>query len=624
MILLKVLRKTSKKYLIKKPICDDKITNFKLEKSKQIKKLPSNKTNIDNSFICETINKFEEQSGDKKIKYEQDSLDISNVKLTEECFNDEITTNKRQNKFKHDFSFLDKYKNVKNSLDQKKNFIEKNKIFDNEVSKNFVVDNECLKNEKITKTYQIHKCLEKVTKKVSLKSKIDEQFVNQDFSLVDKLSEKDKKLVNNDVNNLDKVCDINTKTAEFLKASNTSVCYSSNNIPKKRSIKNKSIEFDKEPCDKKISVKKEDSKLKIADIVEENYSTCKELSKNIIPSDEKKNLSKALKQNKILPCSKKKIISSNVTKSNKSLTKSITSKDVKIGNEKDIQNNKMKPNFVIKNQEYKLQCGSKMIIKQRLIANPEPIIAIKVNDQTLETNENVKIIIEKESTNYSIILLIEKLDTHLNGTFLFTASNVLGNDESIVKVNMNTNEIKRQIKTKISHIDSTEEKYVKEDEKLELLYFIKTDDLVEIQMLKNNLPLKDSNFNIEKKNEKYVVSVKFKKVSLSDGGEYICRTITKNGETNIKTLIYVDKNDVKEKSQMLMKDEVPKKKKSIPKAIKIPDKINSLYGEPSTKVSNVNITAEIEKNINFENTVNIILNQKRSISSYIKLKIPKP
>uniref|UniRef100_A0AAF5I3S6 Ig-like domain-containing protein n=1 Tax=Strongyloides stercoralis TaxID=6248 RepID=A0AAF5I3S6_STRER len=593
------LRKTSKKYLVIKPYFNNKTINFKLRKTEKTQKLLQHNVNISSETTSEITTKSEISIENKIFESEKSSSSLSNIKSTTNSLKS-TSTNKKQDEVNYE------------PFNNKEKFIEKEKFCKNKVSKDFVLRNENINNEKIDKTYKIYKCYEKITKMLPSMSRISKQSIKQNISLLDKPSTKEKHLLKNKVKDLNKV-DMNVNTSKILEVSNTSVRQIHNNITKKYQIKNKSCEIVKKSKNNKPIEIKDNNDL--TDSIKVNdYDINNELARNVALSVGMKDLTKTSKNNKSLSSNEKEIDNINLTKPVKSLIGKMKKTNINLNDEKLTQNKEVKPNFIIKNQEYKLQLGSKIIIKQQLIANPEPNIEIKINDQNLETNENVKILIEKEN---------KKFDIHLNGIFLFTASNVLGNDKSTVKVKVKTNKNDNLSKLEIPYFDNTEEKYVKEGEKLELFYIIKTYDLVEIQMFKDNLPYTYSNFNIEKKDNKYVASIKFNKIALSDGGEYICRTITKNGQTNIKTVIYVEKIDIQQQSQLILNDKVQKRKKSIPKALKIPYKINSLYGEPSTKVSTVEITANIEKKINFENSVHICLNQTRSLSSTIKLKIPK-
>uniref|UniRef100_A0A0N5C350 INCENP_ARK-bind domain-containing protein n=1 Tax=Strongyloides papillosus TaxID=174720 RepID=A0A0N5C350_STREA len=285
------------------------------------------------------------------------------------------------------------------------------------------------------------------------------------------------------------------------------------------------------------------------------------------------------------------------------------------------------PNFVIKHQEYNLESGENIVIQQQLTAYPEPNILIKINDNILEQNENVKVIIEREKVEYSINVLVNEIDNTLNGTLSFIASNGLGIDKSFFSINVKDGDQKNKLRDKIEapRINGPKIKSVKEGDNLKLIYTIKTIEIPEVRIYKNNVYVEDYRFTIDKKHNEYIVSFKIEKLSLSDSGEYVCKAINKKGEAMITTMVHVSKKEPYKNEQKIVTNEqvneiVPKKRKNTPKALQIPREINSLYGEPSKKVSILSVTARIEADAETNDEAHITLSPREPLSASISIK----
>uniref|UniRef100_A0A0K0FDM9 MSP domain-containing protein n=1 Tax=Strongyloides venezuelensis TaxID=75913 RepID=A0A0K0FDM9_STRVS len=296
-------------------------------------------------------------------------------------------------------------------------------------------------------------------------------------------------------------------------------------------------------------------------------------------------------------------------------------------NEEQLQ--EQTPNFVIKHQEYNLQSGENIVIQQQLTAYPEPNILIKINDNILEQNENIKVIIEREKVDYSINVLVNEIDNTLNGTLSFIASNGLGIDKSFFSINVKDRDQKNKLSHKIEvpKINGPKIKSVKEGDNLKLIYTIKTIEIPEVRIFKNNVYVEDYRFTIDKKHNEYIVSFKIEKLSLSDSGEYICKAINKKGEAMITTMVHVSKKEPYKNEQKIVTNEqvyevAPKKRKNTPKALQIPREINSLYGEPSKKVSILSVTAKIEADAETTDEAYITLSPREPLSASISIKGP--
>uniref|UniRef100_A0A914PAY8 Immunoglobulin I-set domain-containing protein n=1 Tax=Panagrolaimus davidi TaxID=227884 RepID=A0A914PAY8_9BILA len=98
--------------------------------------------------------------------------------------------------------------------------------------------------------------------------------------------------------------------------------------------------------------------------------------------------------------------------------------------------NVIKPSFLQKKQRITAKKGQSLVVKLKLMANPEPRMSIYRNEAYMEEDDRINIIVEKDKYLYTMILMIDSVDQTFEGEITFVATNEHGHDEAKVILNI--------------------------------------------------------------------------------------------------------------------------------------------------------------------------------------------
>uniref|UniRef100_A0A914Y9T4 Immunoglobulin I-set domain-containing protein n=1 Tax=Panagrolaimus superbus TaxID=310955 RepID=A0A914Y9T4_9BILA len=250
--------------------------------------------------------------------------------------------------------------------------------------------------------------------------------------------------------------------------------------------------------------------------------------------------------------------------------------------------NVIKPSFLQKKQRITAKKGQNLVVKLKLMSNPEPKMSIYRNEAYMEEDDRINIIVEKDKYLYTMILMIDSIDQTFEGEITFVATNEHGHDEAKVILNIEEVEQKVDLTKRVSYargapkfMAHTRVLDANEGEAFELIFTAKGEPTPVLTLDLDNEPVDLTKICVAEN---------------SHGHSYCRTTVRVMSKEERAAMAQKAKETEEEEKRAKSKSPSPSrggKKKNIPKPLFIPDEIHSRFGDPSTFVSEANLTAKL-------------------------------
>ncbi|KAI6190035.1 hypothetical protein M3Y97_00073100 [Aphelenchoides bicaudatus] len=254
----------------------------------------------------------------------------------------------------------------------------------------------------------------------------------------------------------------------------------------------------------------------------------------------------------------------------------------------------IKPKFNPKRKMISTSVGGVVVASVKLMASPEPKLSIYHGEDYMEESENLKIIVDKDRWAYTICLCIYNVSAQLSGQLSLVATNELGSDKCLLFI-----DVSDAGKLNIGELPSIECNVADRvdaliDEDVKLQFKVRSILPPEVWIEQNGVQLSPELLTVDTEGETTTVTFEIRKCKATDKAIYKCCVINKYGSSSFTVYLNVQtKVDQSPKTPTTPIEPTRLRRKNKPGSLTIPKEINSLYGDPSVKVSLTNVTTEL-------------------------------